>query len=83
MPNGSLYDLLKRERIVTVKLAKHFTAEIVQALEFLRENKVIHRDLKPGNLLLDKHFHIKVIDFATSKILDPKLAEKIPIKSTK
>jgi hypothetical protein len=28
--------------------------------------------------LLDKDYHIKLIDFATSKVLNPKLAEKIP-----
>lgn len=37
MPNGSLHDFLKREQIISVKLAKQFTAEIVIALEYLRK----------------------------------------------
>jgi 3-phosphoinositide dependent protein kinase-1 len=83
MPNGSLYDFLKRERIVNLRLAKHFTAEILQALEILRKNQIVHRDLKPGNILLDKNYHIKLIDFATCKVFDPKLIEKIPPKVSK
>jgi len=51
-------------------LARHIAAEIVMALDVLRERKVVHRDLKPGNILFDKNYHIKIIDFATSKILD-------------
>lgn len=83
MPNGSLYDFLKRERLVTMRLAKHITAEIVQALEFLRKNQIVHRDLKPGNILLDKNYHIKLIDFATCKVFDPVLIGKIPTKTSK
>ena len=37
MPNGSLYELLKKEKVVSVKLARHFTAEIILALEVLRD----------------------------------------------
>ena len=83
MPNGSLYDFLKRERIVGIRLAKHFTAEIVHALEVLRNNQIVHRDLKPGNILLDKNYHIKLIDFATCKVFDPKIVKDIPPKVNK
>ena len=81
-PNGSLYDLLKKEKVLSFKLAQHFAAEIVLGLECLHKYQVIHRDLKPGNLLLDQNFHIKFIDFATSKILNPSLIKKVPQKKS-
>jgi len=38
--------------------------------------------LKPGNILFDEKYHIKFIDFATSKILNADLAKKIPRKKS-
>jgi serine/threonine protein kinase len=57
--------------------------ELVVALEYLRAQQIVHRDLKPGNILLDADFHIKLIDFATSKILNPQLAKRIPKTKSK
>jgi hypothetical protein len=38
MPNGSLHDFLRRESYISIKLAKHFTAEILESLDVLRQN---------------------------------------------
>ena len=78
MPNGSLYDLLRLEHTLTLEFTKHLTAEIVVALEYLRNCEVVHRDLKPGNIMLDRSYHLKLIDFQTSKLMNPKIAAKIP-----
>ena len=43
------------------------------ALDYLRVNEVVHRDLKPGNVVLDKDMHIKLIDFATCKLFNSKM----------
>ena len=80
MPNGSLQELLKREGTLNYALSQHITAEIVLALQYLREKEVIHRDLKPGNILLDSEYHIKLIDFATAKVMNPIIAAKLPKK---
>lgn len=39
--------------------------------------------MKPGNILLDQDFHIKLIDFATCKVFDEELGKKIPKKKSK
>lgn len=67
VPNGSLQELLKRETLLTLEIARYVTAEIIVALQELREYQIIHRDLKPGNILFDNEYHIKLIDFATAK----------------
>jgi len=81
-PNGSLHDFLKREAKLQDPLIRHFSAEIVLFLEYLRKMKIIHRDLKPGNILLDKDYHLKLIDFATSKVLNPEIKKKVPLKKS-
>jgi serine/threonine protein kinase len=40
--------------------ARHYIAETVLAVEFLHNHGVVHRDLKPDNLLITKEGHIKV-----------------------
>jgi serine/threonine protein kinase len=47
-------------------------AEIVDILEYMHSKGVAHRDLKPSNLLLDENFHLKLVDFGTVKIEEPR-----------
>lgn len=46
--------------------------ELARALNFLHKCVpcILHRDLKPGNLLLTQEGHLKVSDFGLSKIID-------------
>lgn len=52
-----------------IKLAQ----QIALALSFAHKNNVIHRDIKPQNILLDKNGRIKVTDFGIAKINFPKI----------
>jgi serine/threonine protein kinase len=83
LPNGSIQDLIQRETVLSLKLTKYIAAEIVLALQDLRRYEVIHRDLKPGNIMFDHEYHIKIIDFATSLTHNPKVSAKIPKRPNK
>jgi protein kinase A len=48
---------------------KFYSAEIILALEILHFQKVIYRDLKPENVVIDVNGHIKLIDFGFAKRL--------------
>ena len=48
-------------------LIKIYIAQLVNFLEYMQQHGVMHRDLKPQNIMLDKEFNIKVIDFGDSK----------------
>jgi protein kinase A len=48
-------------------VAKFYAAEVTLALEYLHSHQIIYRDLKPENLLLDRHGHLKITDFGFAK----------------
>ena len=49
-------------------VAEFYLAQIFLALEYLHENHVIYRDIKPENIMLDSEGHARLIDFGLTKI---------------
>ena len=69
-PNQTLNDLLKKKRRFSEPEAQFYIYELVQGLIYLRRERVIHRDLKLGNLFLGADMELKVGDFGLAAKLD-------------
>ena len=70
-PNKDLDVLIRKLGIFQKDLALQIIAEIVNVLDYLHNKMFIsHNDLKPSNIMLDENYHIKLIDFSTSKVKD-------------
>ena len=49
-------------------------ADICQAINYAHQRGVIHRDLKPTNILVDAEGHPKILDFGLARITDPEVS---------
>uniref|UniRef100_A0A8C5Q468 Serine/threonine-protein kinase PLK n=1 Tax=Leptobrachium leishanense TaxID=445787 RepID=A0A8C5Q468_9ANUR len=59
----SLLELHKRRKAVTEPEARYYLRQTILGCQYLHSNRVIHRDLKLGNLFLNDEMEVKIGDF--------------------
>jgi len=64
---GELFFYLSHLRRFTEDSVKFYSSNILLALKGLHDNNIIYRDLKPENVLIDKHGYAMLTDFGLSK----------------
>lgn len=68
--NQTLNELIKRRRRLTDLEVQSYTLQIISALKYLHNNKIIHRDLKLGNLFQSDGLELKLGDFGLAAKLE-------------
>src|SRR5689334_19603518 len=70
VPGETLEAVVCREGALDLSRALDFTCQICNAVDHAHRAGVLHRDLRPGNMLLSESGLLKVTDFGTSRILE-------------
>lgn len=66
----SLMELHKRRKAVTEPEARYFVRQVILACQYLHNTKIIHRDLKLGNLFINDEMEVKIGDFGLATRVD-------------
>jgi len=70
VPGDTLEAVIDRDGTLDLARALDYTCQICNAMDHAHKHGVIHRDLRPGNVLVTEQGLIKVADFGTSRFLE-------------
>eukprot|EP00743_Colponemidia_sp_Colp-15_P006240 GILK01006712.1.p1 GENE.GILK01006712.1~~GILK01006712.1.p1 ORF type:complete len:572 (-),score=95.99 GILK01006712.1:175-1890(-) len=67
VPGGSITNLLRKFGPFKESVIKVYTKQLLLGLDYLHENRILHRDIKGANALVDSQGCVKLADFGCSK----------------
>ncbi|XP_037283903.2 cyclin-dependent kinase 1 [Rhipicephalus microplus] len=67
----TLFDSLPKNKTLEGNVVKKYLGQIVEAIHFCHRRRVLHRDLKPDNVLVDGNGDLKVADFGFCREFTP------------
>lgn len=70
VPGETLETIITREGALDVARALDYTCQICNAVDHAHRQNVLHRDLRPSNVLVTENGMLKVADFGTSRFLE-------------
>jgi serine/threonine protein kinase len=69
LEGGSLRTMLDRGNLLTIAQAARIGRDVVDALDYAHTRGIVHRDVKPANLLFDEHGVVRIADFGLARAL--------------
>jgi len=78
----NLKDLLTRSRRIPITSGIQIFSQLCQALDYAHGKKVVHRDIKTGNLMWTQSQIVKVMDFGLAKVIEEAQAGRTTVAGT-
>ena len=69
LEGGSLRAMLDRGNLLTTSQAARIGRDVADALDYAHSRGIVHRDVKPANLLFDEHGRVRIADFGLARAL--------------
>lgn len=66
---GSIAKMLETYKFFSERIIRNYTKQILEGLQYLHANNVIHRDIKGANILVDRDGVCKLSDFGGAKVV--------------
>lgn len=79
---GELFDILQDDQRLPEKTVQQIAKQLVKALHYLHSNRIIHRDMKPQNVLIGSNGRIKLCDFGFARAMSSNTIVLTSIKGT-
>ncbi len=64
---ATLKDIIESEKNLPISVVLKLAVDLLRIISYAHERKIYHRDIKPGNIMVDKQGDLKVIDFGIAK----------------
>jgi len=70
LPGGDLYNVVRKKLKCELSKVMYYMIEVAIGISFMHEKNIVHRDIKPDNILIDSYGHAVIIDLGLSKKLE-------------
>lgn len=70
MSGGSVYDYMRKGGQLKLSTVLKIGTEVCRGMDYLHKRKIVHRDLKAANLLMDETGTVKIADFGVARVMD-------------